>query len=67
MKSMKNKARCFADGGKIDPDELMRQMAAKYGATGAAQVQQPVPVPQAPGCGSDRSVQQRSGSGAYRF
>lgn len=41
----------FADGGKVDPDELMRQMTAKYGApaAGPAQqqaVQQPAPQPQ---------------------
>lgn len=39
----------FADGGKIDPEALMRQMAAKYGTTGAAQAapapQQPAPQP----------------------
>lgn len=35
----------FADGGKIDPDELMRRMASKYGTTGAAQAA-PQPAPQ---------------------
>lgn len=32
----------FADGGKIDPEELMRRMASKYGTTGT---QQPSPQP----------------------
>ncbi len=32
--------RGFAGGGKIDPDELMRQMTAKYGAPYAGPVQQ---------------------------
>ena len=35
----------FADGGKIDPEELMRRMASKYGTTGAAQAA-PQPTPQ---------------------
>lgn len=36
----------FADGGKIDPDELMRQMSAKYGAPAASPAtQQPAPQP----------------------
>ena len=35
----------FADGGKIDPEELMRRMASKYGTTGAAQAA-PQPAPQ---------------------
>ena len=41
--------RGFADGGKIDPDELMRQMSAKYGAPAAGPAQQPAiqqPAPQ---------------------
>lgn len=37
-------ALAFADGGKIDPEELMRQMAAKY-KTGAPQAA-PQPAPQ---------------------
>lgn len=39
----------FADGGKIDPEELMRQMAAKYGTPAAGPVKQapaPQPAPQ---------------------
>ena len=37
----------FADGGKIDPEALMRQMASKYGTTGAAQAAPaPQPAPQ---------------------
>lgn len=38
---------CFADGGKIDPEELMRQIHAKYGAPagGPAPVVQPDPQP----------------------
>ena len=45
-------ARHFADGGKIDADELMRQMTAKYGAPSAgpaqaAPAQQPAPQPKA--------------------
>lgn len=31
----------FAGGGKIDPEELMRQMSAKYGAPAAGPVTQP--------------------------
>lgn len=41
----------YAEGGKVDPEELMRQMSAKYGAPTASQsapqpVQQPRPVQQ---------------------
>lgn len=41
----------LAEGGKVDPEELMRQMSAKYGAPTASQsapqpVQQPRPVQQ---------------------
>ena len=41
----------YAEGGKVDPEELMRQMSAKYGAPTAPQaapqpVQQPRPVQQ---------------------
>jgi hypothetical protein len=42
-------AMAFADGGKIDPEELMRQMAAKYGTPVAGPVKQapaPQPAPQ---------------------
>ena len=46
-----NKKNGYADGGKVDPEELMRQMSAKYGAPTAQQpapqpVQQPRPVQQ---------------------
>ena len=46
-----NKKNGYADGGKVDPEELMRQMSAKYGAPVASQpapqpVQQPRPVQQ---------------------
>lgn len=46
-----NKKNGYADGGKVDPEELMRQMSAKYGAPTAPQaapqpVQQPRPVQQ---------------------
>lgn len=37
----------FADGGKIDPDELMRQMSAKYGAPSAGPAQ-PATTPSGP-------------------
>ncbi len=51
MGSSSTITRGFAGGGKIDPDELMRQMSAKYGAPAAGPVQQqttqqPVPQPQ---------------------
>lgn len=41
----------YAEGGKVDPEELMRQMSAKYGAPTASQpapqpIQQPRPVQQ---------------------
>lgn len=42
-----NNVRQYAEGGKIDADELMRQMTAKYGAPAAGQANQP-PVQQAP-------------------
>jgi len=50
MGSSSTISRGFADGGKIDPDELMRQMSAKYGAPAAgpaqpAPAQQPAPQP----------------------
>ena len=46
-----NKKNGYAEGGKVDPEELMRQMSAKYGAPTAPQpapqpVQQPRPVQQ---------------------
>ena len=46
-----NKKNGLAEGGKVDPEELMRQMSAKYGAPVASQpapqpVQQPRPVQQ---------------------
>lgn len=46
-----NKKAGYAEGGKVDPEELMRQMSAKYGAPVASQpapqpVQQPRPVQQ---------------------
>lgn len=41
--------RGFAEGGKIDPDELMRQMSAKYGPPAAGPVpQQPAAQPAPP-------------------
>lgn len=46
-----NQKNGYADGGKVDPEELMRQMSAKYGAPTASQsapqpVQQPRQVQQ---------------------
>ncbi len=45
MKLAKEQTVGFAQGGTIDPDALMREMAAKYG-TGSAQPQVAAPTPQ---------------------
>lgn len=67
MGSSSTITRGFAEGGKIDPDELMRQMSAKYGAPAAGPVtQQPAVQPAPPPVQQQQpKPQQGPGSGIF--